>query len=188
MIYYKFLRLEPIYYFCEIDYVFKTEQWLPVVGHECSYMVSDLGRVKSLDRIVKHFKKGRLLRSKVLRQKKSDYLRVNISTSSDVQTFTTHRLVSEAFLNHTACGYKSVINHINMNKHDNKKTNLEITTQRDNASFKRLNSSSKYTGVHKHKKSWRATILVNYKRISLGCFDNEYDAHLAYQNKLSSLG
>lgn len=49
-----------------------TERWRPVVGHEGAYEVSDLGRVRSLDRYVEcngplkgtydRFKKGRVLR------------------------------------------------------------------------------------------------------------------------------
>src|SRR3970282_914182 len=41
-----------------------TERWLPVVGYEGSYEVSDLGRVRSLDRILPcgRRKKGIVLR------------------------------------------------------------------------------------------------------------------------------
>lgn len=35
------------------------ERWLPVVGYEGSYEVSNLGRVRSLDRVVEHGQAGR---------------------------------------------------------------------------------------------------------------------------------
>ena len=45
-----------------------TEQWLPIDGYEGSYEVSDLGRVRSLDRMVpcgggsERFARGRVLK------------------------------------------------------------------------------------------------------------------------------
>lgn len=50
---------------------------------------------------------------------------------------------------------------------------------------KKINSS-KYKGVslRKSNNKWIARIEINNKRISLGFFDTEYDAHLAYEKAL----
>lgn len=70
--------------------------------------------------------------------------------------------------------------HLNRNKSDNRKCNLELKTIADNArnrSLSKANTSGK-TGVHwsKDKDSWTAYICVNYKNKYLGDFKNFEDA------------
>lgn len=82
------------------------ERWLPVVGYEQQYEVSDRGRVRSLDRIVAysqsrfgktisrtHAVKGRLLRPYT--EKKGGYQIVHIGYGNPR---TIHTLVLEAFI------------------------------------------------------------------------------------------
>jgi len=45
------------------------------------------------------------------------------------------------------------------------------------------NKHSKYKGVRKYKGKWNARITVNYKQISLGTYDKEEDAAIAYNKK-----
>ena len=47
----------------------------------------------------------------------------------------------------------------------------------------------KYVGVcfHKSSNTWFSRILIDGKRKFLGAFENEYDAHLAYQKELNNL-
>jgi len=51
------------------------------------------------------------------------------------------------------------------------------------------NKTSKHKGVcwHKQGKKWTAFIRINRKTIHLGSFENEYDAHLAYQKALKDI-
>ena len=95
----------------------------------------------------------------------------------------------ECFLNHTRCGYKKVINHIDNNKLNNVFTNLELVSQRENANKKHLKSTSKYTGVSlpKGRKHWRSIIMIKGKNISLGNFKTELEANNAYQKKLKQI-
>ena len=67
--------------------------------------------------------------------------------------------------------------------------NLEIITNRENTNKKHKKSKSKYIGVtwHKRVNKWTAQILYKRKNIHLGCFNNEIDAHNAYQNKLKEI-
>ena len=73
-----------------------------------------------------------------------------------------------------------VVDHINRNKLDNRKSNLRIVTQHVN----KINSSvyctntSGHTGVtyRKDTKKWMAQIVYNYKHISLGCYEKKEDA------------
>lgn len=85
-----------------------------------------------------------------------------------------------------------VIDHINGDKHDNRKENLRITTNQGNTQNKInkiKNVTSKYFGVHKTPyEKWCASIKVNQKSIYLGIFDIEEDAARAYNKKAEELG
>lgn len=76
-----------------------------------------------------------------------------------------------------------IVDHINGNTLDNRKCNLRIVTEEQNAMNKspQKNCTSKYIGVCWIKKSlkWSASIYVNGKRLHLGEFDREQDAALA---------
>lgn len=85
-----------------------------------------------------------------------------------------------------------VTDHINHNGLDNRKANLRIATQAQNARNCRQNKtgkSSKYRGVWFNKKSgnWRATIVLNRKRRQIGYFKNEIDAAKAYDRAAKHL-
>lgn len=75
-----------------------------------------------------------------------------------------------------------IVDHINRNPLDNRKSNLRIVTHRQNMQNRIQKTSSKYPGVYfdKTKNRWRANITINKKRIHLGHYINEYDAYLSY--------
>lgn len=77
-----------------------------------------------------------------------------------------------------------VVDHINGNTYDNRKCNLRICTQAENTRNKKpaKNGTSKYLGVSKAGKKWRAIISINGKNKHLGCFKYEEDAAEAYNN------
>lgn len=146
-----------------------------------NYEVSNLGNVKSLI-----FNKEKILKpTNNLR----GYLFINLTNNIGIKARKIHQLVAEAFLNHTPCGMKLVINHINHNKIDNRLSNLEVVTHRENSNKKHLKSSSKYTGVHFYKPTnkWMAQIRINKKQVFLGYHEIEIDASNAYQKALLNL-
>lgn len=104
---------------------------------------------------------------------------------------TNHTLVAIAFLNHTPCGHKLVIDHIDGNPLNNMLNNLQIITQRQNVTKKKnkRKPASIYTGVFwsKRGKKWKSRIYINGKYVNLGSYENELDAHNAYQNKLKEI-
>lgn len=75
---------------------------------------------------------------------------------------------------------EDVVDHINSDKLDNRKSNLRIVTQQQNTMNKssKKNGSSKYIGVRFHKKSnkWEANIYVNNKNKYLGLYETEIEA------------
>ncbi|MDR3471571.1 MAG: NUMOD4 motif-containing HNH endonuclease [Devosia sp.] len=115
------------------------ERWLPVVGHEGAYEVSDLGRVRSLDRAIPYKKidqySGRLIdvvkhvKGKVLRpgRKPSGHLSVAIGKHNSRQV---HQLVLEAFVGPCPPGLESL--HKNDISHDNRLANLSWGSRSQN--------------------------------------------------------
>lgn len=170
----------------------EKEIWSTINNYP-NYEVSNLGRVKSI------YRKYWLERNNSFAIKNEriikpyldiyGYLTISLCHNGIKRTKKIHKLVAEAFLNHTPCFHELVVNHINFIKTDNRVENIEIVTARENLNKKHIKSSSQYVGVcwHKGNKKWKARIGIKYKRIHLGYFNTEIEAHNAYQTALISL-
>lgn len=108
--------------------------------------------------------------------RKSDGYRV---IRIDVRLYLAHRLV---FLFMTGKWPIADVDHINMNKVDNRWCNLrEATQSQNNANTrKRKNNTSGYKGASWHGSGWRAQIHVSGKHICLGTFPSPEEAHAVY--------
>lgn len=164
------------------------EVFKDVPGYEGMYQVSNLGNVKSLKRLNSL---GMVINEKILKPHHCDtlYYFVNLYNKKHVKSWKIHQLVAMAFLDHKPCGYTKVVNHKNHNRQDNRVENLEIVTSRENVSKSHIKSSSIYVGVNfdKKTKKWKSQIVIGNKKVYLGLYTNEIDAHYAYQNKLKTL-
>ena len=158
------------------------EVFKSIKNYEGMYEVSDLGRVKSF-----HKPEGTILKTPI---DVGGYKLVNLSIEGNSKTFKVHQLVAMAFLNHTPCGHKVVVNHIDLDKTNNNVDNLETVTTRENSNQKHLKSASKYTGVVmvNNYTMFKAQIRINGDVISLGHYVNELDASDAYQIALMHTG
>ena len=171
------------------------EIWKDIPDYEGFYQVSNLGNVRSLDRVVVNslgYKK--LLKGKILSQKlrKDGYKRVVLCDKRGQIEKLVHILLGICFLGHKSDGHNKIIDHKKEgDKSNNSLKNLQIITQRENASkcFDKTKTSSKYTGVSwsKSVNKWYSRIQINGKTIYLGSFTDEYEAHLAYQKKLKEI-
>ena len=157
------------------------EVWKDVIGYEGQYKVSDLGRVKSLK-----FNKIKFLKAG---KNGHGYMDVALCVKGKPKTHKVHQLVAVAFLNHTPCLYKIVVNHIDFDRTNNNVNNLELVSNRENCNNKHLKSTSKYTGVgwDKHCKKWKSQIYINGISKHLGSFTNEIEASNAYQTALKKI-
>lgn len=71
-----------------------------------------------------------------------------------------------------------IVDHVDRNPLNNQRSNLRITTRKQNNRNRRglHNKSSKYLGVCKKDNKWLATICIDGKQKYLGRFDKEEDA------------
>ena len=109
------------------------EIWKDIEGYEGLYQVSNLGNVKSLNRLIKHNRSGFLkLKSKIIKPctTKTGYVVFHLYKNSKQTHKTAHRLVAECFLENIFS--KEDINHIDGNKLNNNILNLEWNTRSEN--------------------------------------------------------
>jgi len=156
------------------------------------YQASNLGNIKSLPRIKTYSNGNSHITKEIIMKASSDgkgYLSVGLNKNSIAKSFRVHQLMAMTFLNHIPNGHKIVVDHINNIKTDNRVENLQIINQRENTSKDKKNGTSKYVGVHwcSKNKIWVSIIRLNGIKNYLGSYKIEYDAYLAYQNKLKEI-
>ena len=89
------------------------------------------------------------------------------------------------------CPKNKIVDHINGNRLDNRKSNLRIITRAENAQNKlsKINGSSKYIGVsyNKNLSQWKASITYNRTEMYLGRYSTELEAVHARDIKAKEL-
>jgi hypothetical protein len=113
------------------------ERWLPVVGFEGFYEVSDQGRVRSLDRqVMRHGGKASgyplRIRGRVLapRRQEPGYSTVQLHLDGRPTKGFVHRLVMQAFVG--PCPEGMEVRHINGDAEDSRLANLAYGTHSEN--------------------------------------------------------
>lgn len=109
----------------------RNEIWKPVVGYEGRYEVSNYGRVKSLSRKVRSNSGYTTLPERILKGyvNHDGYVRYELRDGKHGVKRFGHVLVMQAF---TFTQEGREIDHINLNKSDNRLENLEWVTHYDN--------------------------------------------------------
>ena len=113
-----------------------TEEWRPVEGYEDRYEVSNLGRVRSVDRVNDY---GRHYKAKMRKQKvgQHGYMEITLTgpgpRETRLKTFRVQRLVAAAFIPNPQ-GLPEV-NHLNEDKTDNRVCNLCWSSRVENLNY-----------------------------------------------------
>lgn len=126
------------------------EIWKDIQGFEGFYQASNLGRIKSLERIVPHTRGNCptvTVQEKILSiyVAKNGYSRVCLHKGGrgNGKVYRVHRLVANAFIPNPE--NKPDINHKNAIKHDNRLENIEWSTEKENINHAFAN------GLHKSR-------------------------------------
>ena len=119
-----------------------AEQWKNVKGFEGHYQVSDLGRIRSVEKIVMQYNpqlnkkvpvkyNGRVIKTEVM---KDGYRRATLSVGNVQHRIPVHRIVAETFIPND--DNKPHVHHKNHTRHDNRLANLEWVTPIENETYK----------------------------------------------------
>lgn len=107
------------------------EEWKSIEGYEGLYEISNLGRVRSHDRVSNgKIRKGRMLKQVITG---GGYYHVCLSKNGVFKQCRVHRLVATAFVPNPDA--KETVNHINEDKLDNRACNLEWLTLSENVRY-----------------------------------------------------
>lgn len=111
----------------------KEEIWKDIEGFEGYFQISNLGRVKSVKRILINSSNiKRTIKEKILSPHMSSngYWMISLNKNRVVVKTSIHRLIAMAFINNPES--KPCVNHINGIKTDNRIDNLEFVTASEN--------------------------------------------------------
>lgn len=119
------------------------EIWKDIQGYEGIYQVSNLGRVRSVDRVVihkdgvKHLYRGRVLKP---HYNTSKYLAIGLHYNGISNTYLVHRLVAQVFIPNP--NNLPEVNHIDEVITNNKVDNLEWCTSEYNNNYGNHNKNT----------------------------------------------
>lgn len=137
------------------------EEWRDIVGYEGIYKISNIGRVKSLDRLnSRGFKiNGRMLK---IRNSRLGYPEVHLFHNGKDKLVKVHRLVASAFVPNPE--NKAHVNHLDEKRDNNVFYNLQWVTSKENNNY----------GTHNQKvaKANSIPIKVIYRDNTYECWES----------------
>lgn len=155
-----------------------VEKWKDIPDYEGLYQVSDLGRVKSLERPRKKSENNpnSYVRKRIMKASISTrYLSTVLRKNGIPKVFLVHHLVSIAFLDFRPNTGNVVVDHINNNPLDNRLINFQLITKRHN-SVKDVKNKTEHVGLYERNGFFEVTIGLKGKRCYLGKFKNKNEA------------
>ncbi len=190
-----------------------NEIWKDIPDYEGCYQVSDLGRVRSLDRVIQTRRGSRSLRGRVLRpaSSKSRYLTVTLSMDGNCKTVYVHQIVMHTFIGPVPETMEAC--HGDGDLNNNYLTNLRYDTHINNQLDRRkhgtnqpgeFNANAKLTNkqvmqiVERYHSGETQTVVAKSLRVSRSLVSNiitgrnwseitgiQYDTGIRYNRKLT---
>lgn len=140
------------------------EIWRDITGYEGIYQISNLGRVRSLDRVsidkngIEYSIKGSMRKV----SKSKGYSMIGLSKDNKQKMYLVHRLVAEAFLGNPE--NLPIVNHIDGNKSNSHIENLEWVSNSDNINHAISTGLRKTNDIETHiKKEDNSGVTVKEK-------------------------
>ena len=166
------------------------EIWKAVLGYEGYYEVSNMGNVKSVDRVVVNKlgysskRKGKIIKLGV---NSMGYYVIDLCKYSVRDRRLVHRLVAKHYMENFEAVPNLEVDHIDQNPKNNLIENLRMSTHSQNLINTGLATKMKSKGVTRVDGKWLAKIMKDYKPITIGRFINKADAINAYNLKATEL-
>lgn len=110
------------------------ELWKPITNWESMYEISNLGRVKRLERVCTYIRNNSLIHKHIkeivynYKSSTKPYILVTLKGEGRVEVIYLHRLVANHFIINDDIKHKTQVNHKDGDKHNNIVTNLEWCT------------------------------------------------------------
>tara|TARA_R110000822_G_scaffold41920_4_gene114481 strand:+ start:512 stop:1039 length:528 start_codon:yes stop_codon:yes gene_type:complete len=162
------------------------EEFRPVVDYEDIYEISNLGNMRSIDRMSSggrfgpYFISGKPISTPI---DNNGYRHMTLARGKHKRKVNTHRLVARAFLGEPN---GLVVDHLNGDRSDNRAENLEYVTMRVNVLRGKkgeIRPDKKCVSRGVTVNPWNryiASIRIKGKGHYLGSFDTELEASVAY--------
>ena len=116
------------------DDPYANEEWRPAPGYEGLYEVSNMGRIKSLEReVIRKTNNNYIIPERILLQNiniQTGYPTVSLCKKGSCHAVNIHTLVARAFIDNP--DNKECVNHIDTNRENNNVENLEWNTRKEN--------------------------------------------------------
>lgn len=137
------------------------ELWKDIPNYEGFYQASDLGRIRSLDHVRKNGTNEYIQKGKILKFNKnnSEYYRVRLSKNGVVKTYRVNRLIALTFINNPL--NKKTVNHKDGNKLNNKVSNLEWVTAKENIQHAVKNKRFENMAIINSEKMKKSKLYLN---------------------------
>lgn len=143
------------------------EKWKDIRGYEGYYQISNLGRVKSLDRAVV-YSDGRVRKfpGKIMALtdiSNAGYIVVSLQKNNIREKFTIHKLVASHFCPNP--DNKPIVNHLDENKLNNRSDNLCWATYTENLMWNDSRAKRPYNPTTKNKEALKRLWNKNKKPV-----------------------
>lgn len=157
--------------------------WKDIPGYEGIYQVSNLGKVKSLDRI--DYANRKLKGQYLAGSKDKFYSSVVLYKNAKSKTYRIHLLMAMAFLNHVPSRMYHV-DHIDGDSFNNSLDNIRVVTARENSQNTNKKPRLGYS-FYPSRNKYKSQAYYNNKSVFLGYFDTEQEARDAYNNFINHI-